>query len=134
MRFASTLTAALLLTLSAAAFAEDSPVRFERGKATFEAAGFTVDAQRMDQDLARRDALRLETPSRVEDMVTRFLQAHQDGEILAGGKILGLAHVVNGDIWNVTVLHDDTVTVLSLTKSTDGATVTVRRPLDNKAE
>ncbi|MBM4370784.1 MAG: hypothetical protein FJ098_03975 [Deltaproteobacteria bacterium] len=134
MRLASFVTAALVMTLAAAAFAEDSPVRFEKGRASFEAAGFSVGAQRMDKDLARRDALRLETPARVQDMVTRFLQAHQDGEILAGGKIMGLAHVVNGDIWNVTVLHGDTVTVLSLTQGTDGAVVTVRRPLDNDAK
>jgi hypothetical protein len=128
------LSAVLMLTFATTAFAGDAPTRFDRGKASFEAAGFKVEAQRLDKDLAKRDAMRVETKTRVEDIVTRFLQAHQTGEVLAGGKILGLSHVVKGDIWNVTVLHGDTVTVLSLTKGADGSIVTVRRPLDNKAE
>ncbi|MFH1530746.1 MAG: hypothetical protein ABIK09_08465 [Pseudomonadota bacterium] len=128
------LSAVLMLTFATTAFAGDAPTRFDRGKASFEAAGFTVDSHRMDQDLAKRDALRVETKTRAQDIVTRFLQAHESGEILAGGKILGLSHVVKGDIWNITVLHGDTVTVLSVTKTDDGSVVQVRRPLDNKAE
>jgi len=127
------LSALLMLTMTAAAFAGDAPTRFDRGKTSFEAAGFKVEGQRMDKDLAQRDALRLETRAGRESIVTRFLQAHQDGELVAGGKVLGLAHVVKGDIWNITVLHGDTVTVLSVTKDDDGSVVKVRRPLDNKA-
>lgn len=128
------LSAILMVTFAATAFAGDAPTRFDRGKASFEAAGFKIEGQRLDKDLAKRDAMRVETKTRVQDIVTRFLQAHQTGEILAGGKILGLSHVVKGDIWNVTVLHGDTVTVLSITKGEDGSIVKVRRPMDNKPE
>ena len=135
MRLSTTiLSAALCLTFATTAFAGDAPTRFDRGKASFEAAGFKVEAHRLDKDLAKRDALRVETKTRVEDIVTRFLQAHQDGELLAGGKVMGLSHVVRGDIWNITVLHGDTVTVLSVTKGEDGSIVKVRRPLDNKPQ
>jgi len=128
------LSAVLMLTFAATAFAGDAPTRFDRGKASFEAAGFQVDGHRIDKDLSKRDALRMETKTRVEDIVTRFLQAHEGGDLLAGGKVLGLSHVVKGDIWNITVLHGDTVTVLSVTKGEDGSIVQVRRPLDNKAD
>jgi hypothetical protein len=135
MKLSTTILSALLmLTFATTAFAGDAPTRFDRGKASFAAAGFKVEGQRIEKDLAKRDAMRVETKTRVEDIVTRFLQAHQTGEVLAGGKILGLSHVVKGDIWNVTVLHGDTVTVLSITKGTDGSVVLVRRPLDNKAD
>jgi len=128
------LSVLLMLTFATAAFAGETPTRFDRGKASFEAAGFKVEGQRMEKDLAERDALRLETRTGRESIVTRFLQAHKDGELVAGGKVLGLAHVVRGDIWNITVLHGDTVTVLSITKGADGSIVQVRRPLDNKAQ
>ncbi len=128
------LSAVLMLAFTATAFAGDAPTRFNKGKASFEAAGFKVEGHRLDKDLAKRDALRLETKTRGQDIVTRFLQAHQTGEVLAGGKILGLSHVVKGDIWNITVLHGDTVSVLSITKGEDGSIVKIRRPLDNKPE
>ena len=128
------LSAVLMLTFAATAFAADAPTRFAPGKTSFEAAGFKVTGERMGKDLSKRDALRMETKARGQDIVTRFLEAHQHGELLAGGKILGLSHVVKGDIWNITVLHGDTVTVLSVTKGADGSIVKVRRPLDNKAK
>jgi len=135
MKLSTTILSAILtLAFATTAFAGDAPTRFDRGKASFTAAGFKVEGQRIDKDLSKRDAMRVETKTRVEDIVTRFLQAHQTGEVLAGGKILGLSHVVKGDIWNVTGLHGDTVTVLSITKGTDGSVVLVRRPLDNKAD
>ena len=128
------LSAFLMLTFATSAFAGDAPTRFDRGKASFEAAGFELESQRMDKDLSQRDALRVVTKTKRDAIVTRFLQAHQDGEILAGGKILGLSHVVKGDSWNVTVLHGDTVTVLSITEEDDETIVKVRRPLDNRTQ
>lgn len=128
------LSAFLMLTFATTAFAGDAPTRFDRGKASFEAAGFTIDDNRMDKDLAKRDALRVQTKTPRETIVMRFLQAHEHGEILAGGKILGLSHIVKGDIWNITVLHGDTVTVLSITEGENGSIVKVRRPLDNRAQ
>ena len=127
----TTLVAALILTMAGAAFAADAPVRFQKGRKAFLAAGFQVKAERPAKDLSRRAVLAMESTAKVNDIVARFLQAHSDGEVLDGAKVVGLAHVVKGDIWNITIKNGDKVSVLSVTKDANGTKVLVRRPMDN---
>ena len=128
MRRMLALIVAVVMTVGFAtlAVAEDRQKRFEPAQRAIEKAGFKIVETREGKDFRGDEARVLKTDAKVDDIVKTLLDIHKRGETLEGMKVVGLAHLVHNDTWNVTFREGEFVTVVKVSAAGEGAEFTVR--------
>ncbi|MBM4354007.1 MAG: hypothetical protein FJ109_09480 [Deltaproteobacteria bacterium] len=122
--------AVLVLGFSFSAMAEDGKrAKFEPARKAIEESGVRILDVSEGKDFRGKNALVLRTDMRSADLVDHFKTLYKSGKKINGARVVGLAHIVRDDSWNVTIRDGDVATTFKISKEKDGSRILVRKPL-----
>jgi hypothetical protein len=121
-------TAILALGMATAALADDTQ-RFQPARDAIEASGLTVLKADPGKDFRGKPALVLKTDKRMEEVVEHFKTLYRKQEKFGTATVIGLAHIVHSDTWNVTLKEGKRSFTFKVSEEEDGARMTIREPM-----
>jgi len=122
--------AVLVLGFSFSAMAEDGKrAKFEPARKAIEESGVSILDVSDGKDFRGKNALVLRTDMRSAELVDHFKTLYKSGKLINGARVVGLAHIVRDDSWNVTIREGDVATTFKISKEKDGARILLRKPL-----
>jgi|SaaInl4_150m_RNA_FD_contig_21_316349_length_461_multi_4_in_0_out_0_1 hypothetical protein len=137
------LTAVLCLSVfvlgfTSVAYADDT-TRFQPARKAIEAAGLKVLKAEPGKDFRGNAALVMQSEEKMKDVVERFKKLYLSGEKFGDTEttVVGLAHVVHSDTWNITLRQNKDAVTFKVATDGEGSRVTVREPIiakDRKKE
>jgi len=119
--------AAFTMGLSTLAFAADGK-RFDTSRKAVEAAGIKVLDAAPGKDTRGKEILVLKSTTKASDAVAAFRELYNNEKSVAGLKVVGMAHMVRTDTWNVTLRDGDTVRMVKIAPTKDGSKLLLRQP------
>lgn len=121
-------TTMLVFGLAASALAEDSQ-RFQPARDAIEASGLKVLRADAGKDFRGKPALVLKTDKGMEEVVEHFKTIYRKQEKIGTATVVGLAHIVHSDTWNVTLKEGKRSFTFKVAAEEDGARMTIREPM-----
>ncbi len=119
-----------VLGFSFSALAEDGKrAKFEPARKAIEESGVKILDVSDGKDFRGKSALVLRTDMRSTDLVDHFKTLYKSGKKINGARVVGLAHIVRDDSWNVTIREGDVATTFKITKDNGGSRILLRKPL-----
>lgn len=119
----------MVLGLGSAAFAQEDQ-RFQPTRIAIEESGVKVARADLGVDFRGKEALVLRTEAKMSKLVEDFRELHRTGKVLNGARVVGLAHIVRTDTWNITLRKGDDVTTFKVAQDKEGSRLTIRQPLN----
>jgi len=105
--------------------AEDDE-RFAPARKVIEGSGVKVLEVTPGKDFKGREALIVTSDMKMNDVVAHFRGLFKEGKELDGSKVIGLAHIVHNDTWNITLSHGDSTTTFKVSAEAKGSRLTIR--------
>lgn len=130
MRKAMTFAFAVMMVvgMTSTALAEDD-ARFKPARDAIEASGLTVMEAEAGKDFRGKPALVLKTDKRMSDVVEHFRTLYRKQEKIGDATVVGLAHIVHNDTWNITLKEGKRAFTFKVAKEKTGARLTIREPM-----
>jgi len=127
----SIFVAAVFVLGFASLAAADDDERFKPTRKAIEESGVEITEAVMGKDFRGREALVLRTDDNMDSLVERFKELHRSGKELNGARVVGYAHIIRSDTWNITLRKDDVVSTFKIAKDKKkGCRLTIRNPLN----
>jgi len=123
--------AAMVFGMASLAAAEDGN-RFERARKIIETSGVRVLDAVPGKDFRGAEALVLSSDMKVDEVVKHFKTLYLSGEKIDDTRVVGIAHVVKGDTWNISLRKGNKLTTFKVAGSGDGSTLTIRKTVSLK--
>ena len=118
----------LVLGMATAALADDTQ-RFQPARDAIEASGLTVLQADAGKDFRGKPALVLKTDKRMDEVVEHFKTLYRKQEKIGTATVVGLAHIVHSDTWNVTLKEGKRSFTFKVAAEEDGSRLTIREPM-----
>lgn len=119
---------ALVLGVSTLAFA-DHGKKFQPARTFIETSGVQVIDAWLGKDFSGREALVLTSDMNVDEVVRHFKNLFLSGEKINGQRVVGIAHVVTNDTWNISIREGTKLTTFKVAKDKRGSRLTIRRTI-----
>jgi len=119
-----------VLGFASVAFADDT-TRFQPARTAIEATGLKVLKAEPGKDFRGNAALVMQSEAKMKDVVERFKKLYLSGEKIGDKEtvVVGLAHVVHSDTWNITLRQGKDAVTFKVARDGEGSRLTVREPV-----
>jgi len=121
-------TAVLAFSMATTALADDTQ-RFQPARDAIEASGLKVLRADPGKDFRGKPALVLKTDKGMEEVVDHFKTLYRKREKIGTSEVVGMAHIVHSDTWNITLKEGKRSFTFKVAKEEDGSRMTIREPM-----
>lgn len=129
------LTAVLCVSVFVLGFASlasaDDTTRFQPARTAIEATGLKVLKAEPGKDFRGNAAFVMQSDEKMKDVVERFKKLYLSGEKFGDQEtvVVGLAHVVHSDTWNITLRQNKDAVTFKVAVEGVGSRITIREPV-----